>query len=76
MKKAYCSQSFQFHPDKNQHSQVTEVMKIRKKSKEDLESTLHYTDEIMEEKHVHMDEMREEERVRMAQNDNIISSDD
>ena len=35
------------------------------KAKEELESTLRQNDEI-----------REEERVRMAHNDNIISSDD
>ena len=46
MKKAYCSLALQFQPDKNQHSQVTEVMKMIKEAEEELESTLRHNDEI------------------------------
>ena len=54
MKKVYRSLALQFHPEKNQHSQVTEVMKIINDAKEELESTLHHNDEIKEEEHVCM----------------------
>ena len=63
MKKSYCSQALQFHPDKNQHSQVSDVMKMINEAKEDLENTLRHNYSI-----------REEERVRMAQNTIMISS--
>ena len=62
MKKSYPSLSLRFHPDKNQHSQFTEVMKMINEAKEELESTLR-----------HYDEIREEEIVRIAQTI-IISS--
>ena len=65
-----------FHPDKNWHSQVTEVMKIINEAKEKLEITLCHNDDIREEERFCMDAMREEERVCMAQNDIIISCDD
>ena len=45
-------------------------------AKENLEITLRHNDEIREEERVCMDAMREEERVRMAQNAIIIFSDD
>ena len=51
-------------------------MKMINKAKEELESTLRHNDEIKEEKHVSMDEMMEEERVHMAHNAIIFSSDD
>ena len=44
MKKVYCSLALQFHPDKNMHSQVTEVMRMIIKAKEILESTLRHND--------------------------------
>ena len=76
MKKYYRSLALQFQPDKNKHSQVTEVMKMMNEAKEELESTLLQNYEIREEERVHMDAMREEECVNMAQNAIIISSDD
>ena len=45
-------------------------------AKGELESTLRHNDEIREEKHVRMDPMRKEERVQMAHNAIIFSSDD
>ena len=63
MKKVYRSLALRFHPDKNQHSQVSDVMKMINEAKEELENTLH-----------HNHAMREEERVRMAQNNIIILS--
>ena len=48
MKKAYRSLDIQFHPDKNQHSQVSEVTKMINEDKEELESTLHHNYEIRE----------------------------
>ena len=47
-------------------------MKMINKAKEELESTLRHNDEIREEEHFRVDAMREEERVRMAQNNIII----
>ena len=41
-----------------------------------MESILRHNDEIREEERVRMDAMKEEERVCMAQNSIIISSDD
>ena len=63
MKKSYRSLALRFHPDKNQHSQVSDAMKMIKEAKEELENILRHNDEI-----------REEERVRMAHNTIIISS--
>ena len=74
MKKAYCSLDLQFHPDKNKHSQVTEVMRMIIEAKENLESKLRHNDAIEEDERVRMDAMREEECVRMAQNNILISS--
>ena len=62
MEKAYCSMALRFHPDKNNHSHVSEVMKTINEAREELEITLRHNNEI-----------REEERVRMAQTI-IISS--
>ena len=53
--------ALQFYPDKNQHSHVTEVMKIINKDKEELEITLRHNDGIREEERVRMDAMREGE---------------
>ena len=76
MEKSYIYLDLQFQPDNNQHSKVTEVIKMINQSKEVLESTLRYNDEIREEELVRMDAMREEEFFRMAQNVIIILSDD
>ena len=51
-------------------------MKMINKAKEEWESTLRHNDKIREEIRVSMDAMMEEERVCMAQNAIIISSDD
>ena len=59
MKKAYLSLALQFHPDKNKHSQVTELMRMIIEAKENLEITLRHNDEIREEERVCMDAMRE-----------------
>ena len=66
MKKSYRCLALIFHPDKNQHSQVTKVVKMINEAKEELESTLRRNDEIWEEERVRMDAIREEESVRMA----------
>ena len=63
MKKSYSSMALQFHPAKNQHSRVSDVIKMINKAKEELENTLRHNDTI-----------REEERVCMAHNTIIISS--
>ena len=63
MKKSYRSLALRFHPDKNQHSQVLDVIKMINEAKEDLENTLRHNDTI-----------REEERVHMAPNTIIILS--
>ena len=55
MEKSYRYLDLQFHTDKNKHSQVSEVMIMVKKTKEYLEITLRHNDEI-----------REENRFRMA----------
>ena len=62
-KKAYRSLALRFQPDKNQHSQVSDATKMINETKEELEKTLRHNDAI-----------REEERVRMAHNTIIISS--
>ena len=74
MKKVYRSLALQFHPDKNQHPQVSDVMKMINEAKEELENTLRHNDSISEEERVRIDAMRKEERVRMAQNTIIIWS--
>ena len=65
MKNAYCSMSLQFHPDKKIHKYASKVMQMINEAKEELEDTLHNNDEI-----------REEERVRMAEETILLSSDD
>ena len=75
IKKAYRSLALRFYPDKNQHEQVSDVMKIINETKEELEKTLLHNDVIREEERVRMDATREEEHVRMAQNAIIILSD-
>ena len=60
-KKAYCPLDLQFNPDKNQHSQFSDVMKMINEAKQELENTLRHNDAI-----------REEEHVCMAQNTIII----
>ena len=57
VKKSYRSLALRFHPDKNEHSQVTEVMKMINEAKENLEKTLRHNYEIREEERVHMDAM-------------------
>ena len=42
MQKAYRSLALQFHPDKNQHSQVSDEMKMINEAKGELESTLRH----------------------------------
>ena len=49
MKKAYRSLALRFHPDKNQHSHISDVMKMINEAKEELENTLRHNDAIMEE---------------------------
>ena len=60
MKKSYRSLALIFHPDQNKHSHVTEVMRMIIAEKENLVIPLCHNDEISEEEHVRMDEMREE----------------
>ena len=60
MKKAYFSLALRFHPDKNQHSQVYDVMKMINEAKEELEKKLRHNDAIGEEERVCMNAMREE----------------
>ena len=64
MKKAYRSMSLQFHPDKNIHEDASKVMLMINEAKEGLEDTLSNNDAI-----------REEERVCMAEETIILSSD-
>ena len=49
MKKSYCSLALQFHLDKNQHSQVSDAMKMINEAEEELENTLSHNDAIREE---------------------------
>ena len=65
MKKAYCSMSLRSRPDKNIHKDPSKVMRMINKAKEGLEDTLGNNDTI-----------REEERVCMAEETIIFSSDD
>ena len=46
MKKFHCSLALQFHPDKNQHSQVSVVLKMINEAKEEFENTLRHNDGI------------------------------
>ena len=55
IKKAYRKLALRFHPDKNKHSQASDVMLMIKEAKEELEDTLCYNYA-----------MREQERVCMA----------
>ena len=48
-KKSYRSLALRFHPDKNQHSQVSDVMKMINEAKEELENILRHSDAIREE---------------------------
>ena len=59
MKKSHCSLALQFHADKNQYSQVSNVIKIINEAKEELEKALRHNYSIREEEHVRMDAMRE-----------------
>ena len=63
MKKAYITLALRFHPDKNQLSQVPDVMKIINEAKDELENIF-----------CRIDAIREEERVCMAYNNIMISS--
>ena len=65
IKKSYRSMSLQFHPDKNIHEDASKVMRMINQGKEGLEDTLRNNDAV-----------REEERVRMAEETIILSSDD
>ena len=76
MKKAYHSLDLRYHPDKNEHSQVSDVTKLINEANEELEITLGHNDEIKEEERVRLDEMSEEDLVRMTQNAIIILSDE
>ena len=49
MKKNYHSLALRFHPDTNNHSQVTEVVRLIIEAKENLESTLRHNEKIREE---------------------------
>ena len=48
MKKAYRYLALLFHPNKNLHSQVSDVVKMINKTKEELENTLHHNDAMRE----------------------------
>ena len=65
IKKVYCSVSLWFHPDKNIREDSSKVMQMRNEAKEGLEDTLRNNDAI-----------REEERVRMAEEMMILLPDD
>ena len=49
MKKVYRSLALRFYPVKNKHSQVSDVMKMINKTKEELENTLRHNNSISEE---------------------------
>ena len=65
MKKAYRFMSLRFHPDKNIHEDASKVMKMINEDKEGFKDTLRNNDAI-----------GEEERVRMAEETIILSSDE
>ena len=46
MKKAYCSISLRFHPDKNIHEDASKMMEMINEAKEGLKITLHNNDSI------------------------------
>ena len=46
MKKAYRNLAFRFDPDKNKHSQFSNVMQIINEAKDYLEDTLRHNDAI------------------------------
>ena len=54
MKKSYLSLACFFHPDKNQHSQVYDVVQMINEDKEELKNTIRHNDAIREEERVHM----------------------
>ena len=74
MEKAYRSLALWFYPDKNQHSQVSGVMKMINEAKEWLEKILRHNDTIRDEESFRMDTTMEEERVSMAHNNIMIFS--
>ena len=76
MKKAYRYLALQFNPDKNKHSQVSDVMKMINEAKEELENTLRHNYAIREGERVRMDAMMEEEHFHMSHNASITFSDD
>ena len=57
--------SLRFHPEKNIHEDASKMMEMINEAKEGSKNTLRNNDTI-----------REEERVRMAELTNILSSDD
>ena len=44
MKKAYSFLACQYHPDKNQHSQFSDVMQMINEAKEELEDKFRHND--------------------------------
>ena len=48
IKKVYRSLDRQFHPDKNKHSQFSDVMQMINEAKEELEDTFRHNDTMME----------------------------
>ena len=48
MKKSYRKLARQFHPDKNKHSQFSDVMQMINKAKGKLEDTFYHNDAIRE----------------------------
>ena len=76
MKKAYRYLDRRFHPDKNQHFNCTDLMKMINQSKEELGDALRNNDAMRDQERVRMDATGEEKRVCMAYNSIIISSDD
>ena len=73
-KKAYRSLDRRFHPDKNQHSQVFDVMQMINEAKEELKDTFCHNDAMREEEFFRMDAMISKERVCMAHNTIIYFS--
>ena len=74
MEKAYYYLACQFHTDKTQHLNCTDLIQIINDSKEKYGDTLRHNYAMREEERVHMYLMKEQERVHMAQNTIIISS--